>query len=535
MHRRLSDEQLAALGPGAVWEGLEISGGRNREDRLLFFDNLCFYREPLPPLTFEPRPSRGVELFSGQCPGTNTGPGQLPFPESPGNHSAGQLDAGLHRLVDARRRRIPVCLRRRRRAAGVSLRRRDRNVQRRVGRLDLGGRTVRFRPMEGGGVRFGAADGLARRQPPTGSSCWIASGWRIPWSAAGNATGRAETAEVRYTFRLWQKSLVVDVACPAAGSSSGFRIGDRGGPAAAGHRALSDRCGTTSGRARVGTARSAAVLDGLGRSYAKQRFGAVVRERGRSRPGDVQRRCALSAENRWTAERLLRAAVSDRFAAFRGGSAERAQPEIALDARGGRAGVAGACRQQPRAGLCTLAASRASWNDQDRVDRPRDGLAGRRREFHLPHAGRAGQRRRPGQAEYARKIRALGFRYGIYNNYTDFAPVNEFWHEDWSPDCRTANGGPPGRGATIRNRRGPSNTRPAWLRSSSRSSNWTPPTATCIPRCSRGATAISTPGCPAPARSPPRSTPTARSCCTRRRPGTGRSTAKATITGTTAD
>jgi hypothetical protein len=36
-----------------------------------------------------------------------------------------------------------------------------------------------------------------------------------------------------------------------------------------------------------------------------------------------------------------------------------------------------------------------------------------------------------GQAEYARKIRALGFRYGIYNNYTDFAPVNEHWDEDY--------------------------------------------------------------------------------------------------------
>ncbi len=27
-----------------------------------------------------------------------------------------------------------------------------------------------------------------------------------------------------------------------------------------------------------------------------------------------------------------------------------------------------------------------------------------------------------GQADYARKIRALGFRYGIYNNYTDYSP-----------------------------------------------------------------------------------------------------------------
>jgi hypothetical protein len=35
-----------------------------------------------------------------------------------------------------------------------------------------------------------------------------------------------------------------------------------------------------------------------------------------------------------------------------------------------------------------------------------------------------------GQEEYARAIRALGFVYGIYNNYTDYAPVNEFWNED---------------------------------------------------------------------------------------------------------
>ncbi len=35
-----------------------------------------------------------------------------------------------------------------------------------------------------------------------------------------------------------------------------------------------------------------------------------------------------------------------------------------------------------------------------------------------------------GQAQYARKLLALGFRYGIYNNYTDYAPVNEHWDED---------------------------------------------------------------------------------------------------------
>jgi hypothetical protein len=34
------------------------------------------------------------------------------------------------------------------------------------------------------------------------------------------------------------------------------------------------------------------------------------------------------------------------------------------------------------------------------------------------------------QAEYSRKLHALGYRYGIYNNYTDYSPVNEYWGED---------------------------------------------------------------------------------------------------------
>jgi len=83
MHWRLTPEQAAAMGEGATWEGLEVTGGRNREDRVLYFDNLCFYRESLPPLTFDPRPRRGIEPFPGQGVGTNTGPGRLPFPNRP--------------------------------------------------------------------------------------------------------------------------------------------------------------------------------------------------------------------------------------------------------------------------------------------------------------------------------------------------------------------------------------------------------------------------------------------------------------------
>ena len=44
-----------------------------------------------------------------------------------------------------------------------------------------------------------------------------------------------------------------------------------------------------------------------------------------------------------------------------------------------------------------------------------------------------------GQREYSRNIQALGFRYGLYNNYTDLAPVNSRWVEDLV--TRLPNGG----------------------------------------------------------------------------------------------
>ncbi|HOJ61511.1 MAG TPA: hypothetical protein PK878_14610 [bacterium] len=60
--------------------GIQIKGCANTEDRELFLEDLCFIRESPAPLTFQPRPKRGVDPFPGQSPGANTGPGRLPFP-----------------------------------------------------------------------------------------------------------------------------------------------------------------------------------------------------------------------------------------------------------------------------------------------------------------------------------------------------------------------------------------------------------------------------------------------------------------------
>ncbi len=60
--------------------GLRITGGSNTDDRELFFEDLVFFKESPAPLSFEPRPKRGIDPFPGQSAGANTGAGRLPFP-----------------------------------------------------------------------------------------------------------------------------------------------------------------------------------------------------------------------------------------------------------------------------------------------------------------------------------------------------------------------------------------------------------------------------------------------------------------------
>lgn len=79
--RRLDDAQQRLLNqPNTHFTGFRITNGRNRQDRTLFFDNLSFFTDEQQPLTFKPRPKRNLKPFPGQSHAANTGPGTLPFP-----------------------------------------------------------------------------------------------------------------------------------------------------------------------------------------------------------------------------------------------------------------------------------------------------------------------------------------------------------------------------------------------------------------------------------------------------------------------
>lgn len=76
LHRRLPQGMEFPV----YLENFEVAGGYQPEEREIFFDSIYFYKENLPPLSFSPRPKRNLILLEGQSPGSNLGPGTLPFP-----------------------------------------------------------------------------------------------------------------------------------------------------------------------------------------------------------------------------------------------------------------------------------------------------------------------------------------------------------------------------------------------------------------------------------------------------------------------
>ncbi len=78
---RFTDKDLKDLRQkGTCFNGFRIYNTRNTDERLLYFDNLSFYKEVFKPLTFQERPKRGIDMFPGQPTGVHTGQGRLPFP-----------------------------------------------------------------------------------------------------------------------------------------------------------------------------------------------------------------------------------------------------------------------------------------------------------------------------------------------------------------------------------------------------------------------------------------------------------------------
>ena len=425
MHRKLSAEQRAAVAKGASFTGIRITRGTNEADRLLYFDNLAFHREELPALTFPPRRKRGVNPFPGQSPGVNTGPGRLPFPTR---------DQTI--LPDNLTTKFTTTLREDGKAYVFEYRGTDGRLRYRYepAARDMGLVTAQwndrkpFDVLVGGGVRFATDGGSAAPRRIELLDC-RRDGETVVTRMRLRLGDRAMQATC--TFRLWQKSFVIDVKC----------LGGQAGEFVIGRAVGSEGPRLVTVPYLVGDAARPAVLV----------MGA---------PGEPLFLTALMDHTRSNASKLTFVNRIDRAGVTcNGGSAYLSKTDGRRNDCFERVFLTVSPRFEevlpsipnPKSPWMHVAGERL-WRAHGASDRKRDyatwaeiarhgmtkvvitdhetGWRDGGESFTFRTRAAPGKGGDAAQADYARKLHALGFRYGIYNNYTDFAPVNEHWHGD---------------------------------------------------------------------------------------------------------
>lgn len=434
MHRKLTPEQAALVREGGTLAAIEVSGGRNRDNRELYFDNLAVYQEPLNALSFAPRPQRGIDMFAGQGSGTNTGPGRLPFPtrdetilpDNLAKHFTTTLTEQSGEFVFRYAGDDGVLVYRYRPATG-----------------DLSDISVQWndeaslRPMVGGGVRLvrGSAEPSAPERIEPSKVERVGDTVRATWHLVSGDT----KATAQYTFRLWQKSLVIDVQCEG-GAVGEVRFGRAVG-------AVEPRLVTLPYLACE--AARPAVLVMRGQKHPWFLMGLVDHCRSNA--------SALFAENRIGATGVTYNAGS-RYLPKTDGRRNDCFERLFLTASPRFEEVLPNV-PNPKSPWMQVTGERV-WRAHGASNRENDyklwkGIARRGMSKILVTDHETGwrdggesftfrTRAAPGrggdesQRDYSRKMHELGFRYGIYNNYTDYAPVNEHWREDRV--TRTSNG-----------------------------------------------------------------------------------------------
>ena len=73
----------AAAPSGLRFTGFRITGGTNRDFNSICLTSFAVFADPKRPLELKPRPRRGVRLFPDAPQGLNVGEGKLPFPNTP--------------------------------------------------------------------------------------------------------------------------------------------------------------------------------------------------------------------------------------------------------------------------------------------------------------------------------------------------------------------------------------------------------------------------------------------------------------------
>ena len=422
LHRKLSADQLASLGDNPVFEAFEIQGGTNTEERMLFFDNLSFYKEDLQPLEFEPRPLRNIKLPEGQTTGTNTSPGTLPFPNREETILPTNLTNQYHNIIEKDKYSF-----RYEGADGTLIWR----YVPKTGTLDdlmfswitasESNSNLKWYHIENSGLEFIDDRKDAKFQYIN----WQDSILTVCWKFDEN--------KVEYRFTMKQKSLIVDVRC-LGGKVRGFSSGGWAGLSNAKLVKIPYLVGNNQLRPAVIVDNTnsnplfiLSMLDHT-RSNASEFYfenkatenfiSAAACSRYNTKTDGIRNDCFerlfvtvspvfeevlpnipnnISPWKHVTAERVWRAH----------GSSNRSR-DYEYWSRIKRYGIE----------KMLVTDHETQWRDSGDSFTFRTSAA----------PGKGGDE---AQKDYTQKMHGLGFIYGPYNNYCDFAPVNEYWNEDW--------------------------------------------------------------------------------------------------------
>jgi len=432
-HRRLVPEQIARIAKGAALVAIDITNGRNTEERVIYFNSLAVFTERFEPLTFAPRARRGVQVFPACDPGANIGSTTLPFPNTPltvvprdpvpSVARVGRNESGRYHLVregkDGRLEfRLPAQL----------------------GAWD----DMAVRWGDGAWANIGLEGGLyfaptvttgALARAESETMTVTTDGKSVTYAGRLTQGGRSIEADIR--FQLFGKSLVMDIQA-GQGEIGEVRFGATRG-------FVNPRLATlpyyTYGYADGGLVRPAVVISGeldaplffmahidWTQSNASTPFAKNVRFDGALYSNGGTRYMPKTDGQRNPCFERFVMTLSPRFEDVLPNIPNPTSPWKSVTGTrvwrahgaGNRANDATYWRNVHRWGMTEIVVTdhETGWRDGNESF-----------TFRTDPAPKKGGDK--GQYDYARIMQdELGFVYGPYNNFTDFAPVNGFWHID---------------------------------------------------------------------------------------------------------
>jgi hypothetical protein len=447
-HKRLSPDLIERVKGGAKLAAISVSGGRNKDDRVLYFDNLAVFSEEFKPLTLSERPQRGIDMFPGQTVGTNTGAGKLPFPTRKETILPGVRQREYTNIVSTREGAFRFTYGDAAGALDFMLTPETGTFGDLMAWASESGKPASswdLRPCVDGGVYFATLEGPkpAERAEHLGTQLLadpefehkpftpdgarkVVSKWRMHLGD--------RSAEVTYTYRLWGKSLVIDVVAPG-GEIAEVRYGHCEGaqnprlvtlpfyPMGAGGPRPAVLVSDTPKGPLFLMGNTCWYLSNASLPFAVNE----VKDGKATYNGGVRYIPKTDGKRNDVYERLF-VTISNRF--------EEVLPTIPnpespwkhitgthqwiAHGAGNRDNDLKHFRETHRYGMTEVVITdhETMWRDEGESFTFRTRTA----------PGRGGD---PSQVAYGKALQEeLGFVYGPYNNFTDYSPVNEYWSVD---------------------------------------------------------------------------------------------------------